>query len=99
MIYQRLCTIFCFLFSLYTEKVYDVRCLFFFQGMFKVPNKKGFENSMHYLLNIVDSAKCAKMIQWPLIDKKDESQFRTSVKRFLMEINTVSNVTAVLLLR
>jgi len=64
--------------------------------MFKVPNKKGFENTVHYLLRIVDPAKCAKMIPWPLIDKKAESQFRTSVKRFLMEINTVSNVTAVL---
>jgi hypothetical protein len=64
--------------------------------MFKVPNKKGFENSMHYLLSIVDPVKCAKMIPWPLIDKKGESQFRTAVKRFLMEINTVSNVTAAL---
>jgi hypothetical protein len=64
--------------------------------MFKVPNKRGFENSMHYLLSIVDPEKCAKMIPWPLIDKKGESQFRTSVKMFLMEINTVSNVTAVL---
>jgi hypothetical protein len=56
--------------------------------MFKVPNKKGFENTMHYLLSFVDPAKCAKMIPWPLIDKKVESQFRTSVKTFLMEINT-----------
>ena len=39
------------------------------------------------MLNIVNSAKCAKMIQWPLIDKA-ESQFHTSVKSFLMEINT-----------
>jgi hypothetical protein len=66
--------------------------------MFKVPNKKGFENAMHYLLSIVDPVKCAKMIPWPLIDKKLESQFRTSVKMFLMVINTVSNVTAVLCL-
>jgi hypothetical protein len=64
--------------------------------MFKVPNKKGFENSMHYLLNIVNPVKCVEMIPWPLIDKKRESQFRTSVKMFLMEINNVSNVTAVL---
>jgi len=70
--------------------------VFFFQGMFKVPNKKGFENSMRYLLSIVEPEKCAKMIPWPLIDKKGESQFRTSVRMFLMEINTVSNITAVL---
>ena len=73
--------------------------VFFFQGIFKVPNKKGFENSMHYLLSIVDPEKCAKMIPWPLIDKQGQSQFRTSVKMFLMEINTVCNVTAVLHLR
>jgi len=60
----------------------------FTEGMFKVPNKKGFENTMHYLLSIVDPAKCAKMIPWPLTDKKVESQFRASVKTFLMEINT-----------
>jgi hypothetical protein len=64
--------------------------------MFKVPNKKGFENCMHYLLNIVNPVKCAKFISWPLIDRKGELQFRTSVKMFLMEINTVSNVTAAL---
>jgi hypothetical protein len=64
--------------------------------MFKVPNKKGFENIMHYLLNIVDPMKCAKVIPWPLLDRKAESQFRISVKIFLMEINSVSNVTAIL---
>jgi hypothetical protein len=64
--------------------------------MFKVPNKKGFENAMHYLLKTVDPVKCAKMIPWPLIDKKGESQFRTSVKMFLMEINHVSKVTPIL---
>jgi len=64
--------------------------------MFKVPNKKGFENCMHYLLSTVDPEKCGKMIPWPLIDKKGESQFRASVRIFLMEVNTVSNITAVL---
>ena len=64
--------------------------------MFKVPNKKGFENCIHYLLSIVNPEKCAKMIPWPLIDKKGESQFRTSVRLSLMEINIVSNITAVL---
>ena len=64
--------------------------LFSTQGMFKVPNKKGFENAMHYLLNIVDPVKCAKRIPWPLLDKKGESQFRIAVKMFLMEVNSVS---------
>jgi hypothetical protein len=64
--------------------------------MFKVPNKRGFENVMLYLLNNVDPVKCAKVIPWPLLDRKGESQFRTSVKIFLMEINSVSNVTAIL---
>jgi hypothetical protein len=42
----------------------------FEEGMFKVPNKKVFDNSMQYLLNIVDPVKCAEKIPWPLLDKK-----------------------------
>jgi hypothetical protein len=62
----------------------------FFQGMFKLPNIKGFQDSVHYLLSIIEPVKCAKMIPWPLLDKKAESQFRISVKALLMEINGVS---------
>lgn len=58
--------------------------------MFKVPNVKGFQDSMHYLLSIVEPVKCAIMIPWPLLDKKGESQFRIAVKTLLMEINGVS---------
>jgi hypothetical protein len=45
---------------------------------------------MHFLLNIIEPMKCAKMVPWPLLDKKTESQFRISVKTLLMEINAVS---------
>jgi hypothetical protein len=58
--------------------------------MFVVPNIKGFQESMHFLLNIIEPVKCAKMVPWPLLDKKAESQFRISVKTLLMEINGVS---------
>jgi hypothetical protein len=58
--------------------------------MFKLPNKKGFQDSMHFLLNIIEPVKCEKMIPWPLLDKKAESQFRISVKTLLMVINAVS---------
>ena len=36
------------------------------KGRFEVLNKKGFENSMHSLLNIVNHVKCAKIIPWPV---------------------------------
>lgn len=58
--------------------------------MFKVLNIKGFQDCIHYLLNIVEPVKCSKMIPWPLLDKKGESQFRIAVKTLLMEINAVS---------
>jgi hypothetical protein len=60
-----------------------------FQGMFEVPNVKRFQDSMHYLLSIVEPEKCMLMIPWPLLDKKEESQFRIAVKTILMEINDV----------
>ncbi|XP_023722686.2 uncharacterized protein LOC111872749, partial [Cryptotermes secundus] len=59
----------------------------FKEGMFKLPNIKGFQETMHFLLNIIEPVKCAKMVPWPLLDKKAESQFRISVKVLLMEIN------------
>ncbi|XP_069702606.1 uncharacterized protein dgt6 isoform X2 [Periplaneta americana] len=56
------------------------------EEMFKGLNIKGFQNTMHYLLTVIDPVRCAQM-KWPVLDKKDEAQFRVTVKLMLAETN------------
>ena len=63
-----------------------------FQRMFEVPNIKKFQETMNYLLNVIDSTRYKEIIEFPVLDKKAESKFRIGVKTFLMEINEVSTI-------
>lgn len=55
----------------------------FKQGMFEKSNSAGFIHISHYLLSIYDPRKFKKNIPWPILNKKDETQYRLIVKEYL----------------
>ncbi|XP_071560572.1 uncharacterized protein [Temnothorax nylanderi] len=55
----------------------------FREGMFDKPNTAGFIYVSHYLLTIYDSERFKKLVEWPVICKKTETQYRNNVKDYL----------------
>ncbi|XP_071629792.1 uncharacterized protein [Temnothorax longispinosus] len=63
------------------QKVFREICVL--QGMFDKPNTAGFIYVSHYLLTIYDSERFKKLVEWPVICKKTENQYRNNVKDYL----------------
>ncbi|XP_076295114.1 uncharacterized protein LOC143216162 isoform X2 [Lasioglossum baleicum] len=55
----------------------------FKQGMFDKSNPAGFIHISHYLLSIYDPKKFQKIVPWPILNKRDETQYRLKVKEYL----------------
>jgi HAUS augmin-like complex subunit 6 len=58
------------------------------RDMFVLPNKKGMEVVMHFLFNRLDSHLCYEEFRdcWPVLDKKQEQQFRKTCTLWLSRI-------------
>lgn len=64
----------------------------FDKDLFKVPNQKGFHHIVHFLFKKLDPAKTTEVFRdvWPIVDRKQEAEFRKKVKNWLVEIHEVS---------
>lgn len=58
--------------------------------MFNVPNKRGFNEVVYYLLSVVYPEKSKEAFVWPCLNKKDEMKFRSDVVKFISLIAEVS---------
>ncbi|XP_024942572.1 uncharacterized protein LOC107269508 isoform X2 [Cephus cinctus] len=56
--------------------------------MFDKPNTVGFIHVSHFLLTIHNAERFKKAVQWPIVCKKTEAQYRNNVKDYL---NILSN--------
>lgn len=51
--------------------------------MFNKPNTFGFIHISHYLLFVHNSKQFQKMVQWSIMNKTDEKQYRIEIKYYL----------------
>ena len=63
----------------------------FDKDLFKVPNQKAFQFVVHFLFTKLDAKRTAEVFRdvWPIVDKKQEAEFRKKVKMWLTEIQEV----------
>ena len=63
----------------------------FDKDLFKVPNQKAFHHVVHFLLTKLDSARAQEIFRdvWPIVDRKQEAEFRKKVKLWFAEIQEV----------
>lgn len=64
----------------------------FDKDLFKVPNQKAFQLVVHFLFTKLDGPRSAEVFRdvWPIVDKKQEAEFRKKVKVWFTEIHEVS---------
>lgn len=67
----------------------------FDKDLFKVPNQKAFQLVVHFLFTKLDGPKSAVLFRdvWPIVDKKQEAEFRKKVKSWFTEIHEVINTS------
>lgn len=63
----------------------------FDKDLFKVPNQKAFQYVVHFLFTKLDGSRTLEVFRdvWPIVDKKQEQEFRKKVKLWLVEIQEV----------
>ena len=63
----------------------------FDKDMFKLPNPKAFQLICHFLFHKLDHQKANEIFRdvWPIVDKKQEAQFRKKVQQWFYQIQEV----------
>jgi len=63
----------------------------FDKDLFKVPNQKAFHLVVHFLFNKLDGPRSQDIFRdvWPIIEKKQEAEFRKKVRLWLVEVQEV----------
>lgn len=63
----------------------------FDKDLFKVPNQKAFHYVVHFLFTRLDPSKTSETFRdvWPIVDRKQEAEFRKKVKNWLVEVQEV----------
>lgn len=63
----------------------------FDKDLFKLPNPKAFQLICHFLFHKLDRQKAAEVFRdvWPIVDKKQEAQFRKKVQQWFNQIQEV----------
>ncbi|KAJ8030083.1 HAUS augmin-like complex subunit 6 [Holothuria leucospilota] len=72
-----------------TREMEDKYNIPFTKDMFSLPNKKGFEVVMHFLFERLNAAMTQERFRhcWPILDKKQEQNFRKTISAWLTEIS------------
>ena len=65
----------------------------FDKDVFKLPNPKAFHHICYFLFSKLDTPKANEVFRdvWPILDKKQEAQFRKRVQQWLIQIQEVIN--------
>lgn len=63
----------------------------FDKDLFKVPNQRAFQLVVHFLFTKLDGPRSQEIFRdvWPIIERKQEAEFRKKVRSWLVEVQEV----------
>jgi HAUS augmin-like complex subunit 6 len=63
----------------------------FDKDLFKVPNQRAFQLVVHFLFTKLDEPRSREIFRdvWPIIERKQEAEFRKKVRSWLVEVQEV----------
>lgn len=66
----------------------------FDKDLFKVPNQQAFHHVVHFLFSKLDGPRAVQVFRsvWPIVDRKQEAEFRKKVKIWFSEIQEVHHL-------